>query len=436
MTALAKAPAHWRQTTIGEIAEVRLGRQRSPKNHTGDQMQPYLRAANVNWYRLRPDDIQKMNFTAEEMETYALREHDILVVEGSGSATEVGKCALVPSAFAGHAFQNTLIRIRPKADVDPRWLMYRINAEAELGGFLALARGSGIFHLGSTRTAKWPAAVPPLDEQHAIVETIERMLSQLDAAASETQRGLRRLSVLRDALAHAAVSGGLLGLPRGGNGEWSTPPTWRWRNVSDVAEIRGGIQKTPARQPVRNTAPFLRVANVQRDELELSDVHNVELNVGELDRYRLRQGDLLVVEGNGSLQHIGRSAVWDGSIADCVHQNHLIRVRPGVEITSGWLNVVWNSPSCSAQIQQVSQTTSGLYTLSTKKVGAVSIPVPPRDVQLELVDVYRTRLTQIQRLESAVATSLKRGFALRRSILKAAFEGRLTTASAPPVEEL
>ncbi len=214
MTALRKAPGHWRQTTIGEVAEVRLGRQRSPKNHAGDQMEPYLRAANVNWYRLRPDDIQTMNFTAAEMEIYALREDDILMVEGSGSATEVGKCALVPDAFAGHAFQNTLIRVRPKPGVDPRWLMYRINAEAELGGFLALARGSGIFHLGSTRTAKWPVALPPLFEQYAIVETIERMLSHLDVAEADQVRTRARFSTLRDAITAAAMCGSPIEDPR------------------------------------------------------------------------------------------------------------------------------------------------------------------------------------------------------------------------------
>ena len=208
--------------------------------------------------------------------------------------------------------------------------------------------------------------------------------------------------------------------------------------MAEVAEVRGGIQKTPARKPVRNTAPFLRVANVRRDALELDDVHEVELEPGELARYRLQKGDLLVVEGNGSLQHIGRSAVWDGTIEDCVHQNHLIRVRPGGTITSDWLNLVWNSPTCAVEVQRVAATTSGLYTLSTRKVGSIAIPVPPRETQSEIVDVYRTRLAQVERLERVLRTNTERATALRRSILKAAFEGRLTGSgrAAPSVATL
>src|SRR5690606_3191041 len=131
------------------------------------------------------------------------------------------------------------------------------------------------------------------------------------------------------------------------------------------------------------------------------------------------------------IQQIGRSCVWDGSIEDCVHQNHLIRVRPGGEITSEWLNLVWNSPSCSARVQEVAQTTTGLYTLSIAKVGSVEIPVPPLEVQERVVDAYRRRVALIDRLAQALAQVDRHAVTLRRSILKAAFEGRLTSAGGP-----
>lgn len=47
-------------------------------DHTGESMHRCLRAANVTCYRLRLDDVVEMNFTAEEIVTYALREGDIL----------------------------------------------------------------------------------------------------------------------------------------------------------------------------------------------------------------------------------------------------------------------------------------------------------------------------------------------------------------------
>ena len=77
-----------------------------------------------------------------------------------------------------------------------------------------------------------------------------------------------------------------------------------------------------------------------RGTLLLDELHEVELFDGELDRYRLLDGDLLVVEGNGSPQQIGRAARWHDEIPGCVHQNHLIRVRPGPDLDPDFLDLL------------------------------------------------------------------------------------------------
>src|SRR4051812_46932786 len=91
------------------------------------------------------------------------------------------------------------------------------------------------------------------------------------------------------------------------------PAGWCWAPVEQVANVQGGIQKQPKRAPGQNSRPFLRVANVLRNRLDLSEVHRIELFGDELSRLRLQVGDLLVVEGNGSKTEIGRSALWNGA---------------------------------------------------------------------------------------------------------------------------
>jgi type I restriction enzyme, S subunit len=105
------------------------------------------------------------------------------------------------------------------------------------------------------------------------------------------------------------------------------PHGWTWARIDEISEVQGGIQKTQLRRPVREHYPYLRVANVQRDALRLSEIERFELAPEELEKWRLAAGDLLIVEGNGSADEIGRCAVWNGSIDPCVYQNHLIRVR-------------------------------------------------------------------------------------------------------------
>lgn len=73
--------------------------------------------------------------------------------------------------------------------------------------------------------------------------------------------------------------------------------------------------------------PYLRAASVHFNELDLRDGHEIGIQESEVPRTLLRIGDLLIVEGNGSIEQIGRAAVWDGSIDSCLHQNHIIKVR-------------------------------------------------------------------------------------------------------------
>ena len=457
MTALGNAPAHWRRTTIGDVAEVRLGRQRSPKNHAGEFMQPYLRAANVDWYGLRPADIQQMNFTNDEMGTYALRKDDILIVEGSGSATEVGKCALVSEKYAGHAFQNTLIRVRPDATVDSRWLMYRINADAELGGFLKLARGSGIFHLGSTRTSKWPIAVPPLAEQHVIVAAIERMLSKLSAAEGALATSGRRLLKLHDSSLRQAVYGEWPGTlqsrhavpaawPRAGKGvstpeapeDIALPLGWRWAALDQIAEIQSGAAKSRKLDGADDCVerPYLSVANVQRGHLQLDDVGTMWVKKSKLDALTLQSGDILFNEG-GDKDKLGRGWIWEGQISGCVHQNHVFRARLLTEdIDPRWVSH-WGNIFGRWWFYARGNQTTGIASINKTVLRALPVAIPPRDVQQQLLEQIDKSASLVAAVREALHASETRAAALRRSILKAAFEGRLSHhASDTPLQDL
>jgi type I restriction enzyme S subunit len=159
--------------------------------------------------------------------------------------------------------------------------------------------------------------------------------------------------------------------------------------------------------------------------LDLADVHQIEVFDGELERYGLHHGDLLVVEGNGSPDQIGRSAMWHGQIEPCVHQNHLIRVRPGGALDPSYLEIYWNSPSSSHRVQAVASSTSGLHTLSTGKLKGLPVVLPPVEEQARIVAEVERQMSFIEACQRAVNAGLARSAVLRRSVLKAGFEGLL-----------
>jgi len=215
------------------------------------------------------------------------------------------------------------------------------------------------------------------------------------------------------------------------------PPGWEWATLGEVADIRGGIQKQAKRRPVENKYPFLRVANVLRGQLNLSEIHEVELFEGELDRYRLQRGDLLVVEGNGSPDQIGRAALWDGSINDCVHQNHLICVRPSPAVLPEYLEYAWNSPTVSAYVRSVAGSTSGLYTLSVGKLRSVVLPVPPLAEQRRIVAAVEKELSRLEAGKGYLQRAAARRLPLRRSRLMALREEALLAGAVQlPLGEL
>ncbi|MGH2886643.1 MAG: hypothetical protein ACRDPA_28790 [Solirubrobacteraceae bacterium] len=203
------------------------------------------------------------------------------------------------------------------------------------------------------------------------------------------------------------------------------PNGWERARLDDVATVSGGIQKQPSRTPRRHTAPFLRVANVGSGTLNLDDVHEIEISPDELERYQLRPGDLLVVEGNGSASQIGRAARWRGEIPNCVHQNHLMRVRPDPAISSRFLEYLWMSPAVCEDVQARAASTSGLFVLTTRKISTVELVVAPLAEQERIVAAIEEAFSKLDAGEAglrAVRQLLKR---MRDAVLAAAVTGRL-----------
>lgn len=328
----------------------------------------------------------------------------VAVVTRSGILERTVPVAVVPFATTMNQDMKAVV---PHSGIDPRWIAWGLRAyERDLLRDTRKA-GTTVASIEMPRFLGFELPVPALDEQRRIVAILEDHLSRLDAAVECLATSRRRLQSLEQAALAGCRDGEL-------------------RRLGEVTAIQGGIQKQQKRAPRANAYPFLRVANVTADGLDLADVHSIELFDGELDRLRLQAGDLLVVEGNGSASQIGRAALWDGSIRDCVHQNHLIRVRPNDGLLPEYLEAVWNSPQSRSNLSDAASSSSGLHTLSVSKLKALSIPVPSVERQRQLVAQAGAVRTSRVELDAVLRDAVRRAGALRRSLLTAAFSGRLS----------
>ena len=204
-----KLPHGWLTTEVGEVADVQLGRQRSPQHHSGPEMRPYLRAANVTWNGINLDDVKEMNFDSRDFKTYRLRPGDLLLNEASGSPNEVGKPAVWRGEIEDCCFQNTLLRLQAR-DVDPDYLYWYCYVAAFTGRFGEAGRGVNIRHLGKQGLARFPIALAPRAEQRDIVTRLQKQFQQSSECEASIHLALERTRALRRSILKEAFAGRLV----------------------------------------------------------------------------------------------------------------------------------------------------------------------------------------------------------------------------------
>ncbi|MCX4847921.1 restriction endonuclease subunit S [Streptomyces sp. NBC_00893] len=391
-------PAGWAWARLGDLGEYINGRG-FKKSEWADDGLPIIRIQNLT------GSGASFNYFAGDLDDrHTVDDGDLLVAWAATLGTHIWRG---PKA----AVNQHIFKVIPY--VEKKFLHYLIDHK--VSELVAASHGSGMVHVTRAKFDHLQVALPPLAEQCRIVDVLEGHLSRLDAAADEVGRSAKRSGHVWSAVLNSVAQGALGGVLTAAQSV----------NVSDVAEVSGGIQKQQKRRPVDNAYPFLRVANVGRGSLDIEDVHKIELFPGELEKYRLSEGDLLVVEGNGSPDQIGRAAMWKGGLGDVVHQNHLIRVRPGPRLHPRYLELIWNAPLVTNQLREVARSTSGLYTLSTSKVKSVRIPVPQLSDQIRLVEAAEQWETHATSAQETLRSAARKGSSLRRAILNRAFTGAL-----------
>jgi type I restriction enzyme S subunit len=367
------------------------------------------------------------------------------------------------------------------SSIDHRWLAHIINSPTIRNQVESLAKGVTRKRISGANLKRITVPLAPVREQRCTADKIEELFSELEAGVASLKRAKALLKKYRRAVLKAAVSGELTRnwrerdkgdikesgaellqrILKARREAWEAaelkklrakgkppkddrwkhkykepqppdttslpdlPEGWSWARIEQLGMVTGGLTKNPKRSSLPHRVPYLRVANVYANELRLEEIEEIGVTSTELERVLLEPQDLLVVEGNGSIEQIGRVAIWDGSIIRCAHQNHLIKVRL-IEKELAEFAVCWLLSSAGRRmVEQVASSTSGLHTLSIAKIEALCVPVPPIGELEHALDEVQAALSNFQNTEAAIAMEMQRADAVRQSILKAAFAGRL-----------
>jgi type I restriction enzyme S subunit len=286
-------------------------------------------------------------------------------------------------------------------------------------------------------TKRLVVPLPPPDEQAAIA----RILDAVDTALERTRAAVERARELRASIIADLLSRGIgedgrvrhdgprssafVTTPLG-----SLPATWQLSTVAREFDLQNGFTLNAERRARFRKRPYLRVANVQRDSLDLNDVQELEAGEAEFAPRVLAVDDLLVVEGHADRMEIGRCARATEQAAGMTFQNHLFRLRTkgGVEPAFGclWLNSAYAQRFWNARCA----TSSGLNTINQRTLKRLIVPVPSKREQQSITSIVAR---QREHLEALMAKRAKLE-ALKKSLMHDLLTGRVRVTKAIEAE--
>ncbi len=412
----SKLPASWCIARVDELGDLIRGvsyKKPDASNTPREHYSPLLRSNNING-TINHDDLIYVCNDCVSPDQY-LQKRDILIAMSSGSKNLVGKAAQAQTAN-GDTFGAFCGVLRPARTLDARLLGWFFQTRQYREGVSSDSKGSNINNLKRDHILQVEFPLPPLNEQRRIVEKIETLFAELDKGEEALREAQHLLALYRQSVLKAAVTGELTD---------SAADDWTKVSLDQLLEdIRYGTSKKCGYNS--DGVGVLRIPNVVGGRINLDDLKFAQLDSKEFDRLRLKAGDLLVIRSNGSASLVGRSAVVSKKAEDLAFAGYLIRLRVDTEkLLPDFLQIVLESPILRAKIEREARSTSGVHNINSGEIRAIELYIPPVDVQTEIVDQARSLLSEADVLERLYVTELTRSAALRQSILKEAFAGRM-----------
>ena len=201
------------------------------------------------------------------------------------------------------------------------------------------------------------------------------------------------------------------------------PSGWALVSVHDVGAVQLGRQRSPANRTGRNSTKYLRAANIVEVGLDLEDVLEMDFTPSERERYRLRNGDVVLAEASGSGAKVGRSALWRGEIDECCYQNTVIRFRPHAAEPEYAL-LVFRQLADSGVFADTARGL-GIQHLGARRFSGLGFPLPPAEEQVRIVREARDRLGELDNARESLRSALAKVGQQDRAIYAAAALGTL-----------
>jgi type I restriction enzyme S subunit len=357
-----------------------------------------IQNGNVDWAAVPSCDA-----TDDDISKYSLRSGDIVFAR-TGATT--GKSYLIRECPSRSTFASYLIRVRPGLRTEPRYLAHFFGTPDYWQQIQREAQGAGQPGVNGSKLKTLTVPLPPLAEQLRIAGILDKADAIRRKRSSITpQIHALTVSVFREMFGSSSKN----------------ERSWQTVRIDEAGEVQLGRQRSPDYQTGEHTRPYLRVANVFEDSLDLSDVLSMDFDPTDFERCQLKPGDILLNEGQ-STELVGRPAMWNGEIPQCCFQNTLIRFRAKPDVTiPEYALAVFLDYLRSGAFARISSKTSSVAHLGASRFAGMPFPLPPLDLQSRFAETKK----QIRRIVGNNERREQEENNLFHSLVQRAFRGEL-----------
>ena len=375
---------------VRDLVEAKTGT-RNP-TATGGEIFTYVDVAAIdNEVKAITGERRLLGSEAPSRARKLIRQGDVLV---STVRPNLNAVALVPGSLDGSIASTGFCVLRANSRAVPEYLLYFVRSRNFVENLCALVAGAMYPTVSDSQILDQQLPLPPLPEQRRIVDLLSR---------AEGIVRLRREAEKKAAELIPALFIDMFGDPA------TNPQGWPFEALESAAKIISGATKGRRFDPSEAIElPYMRVANVKDGYLDLREIKTIAVKRGEVEKYRLLSGDLLLTEG-GDPDKLGRGALWAGEIETCLHQNHIYKVRADrSKVLPEYLCELVGSRYGKAYFLQVAKKTNGIATINRTQLGRFAVVVPPlarqADFAKQLKSVRSIQSQQIAATAKAQAT--------------------------------
>ena len=367
----------------------------------------FLRITDIQNGSVMWDSVPGCKISDSEAAENRLEDGDIVFAR-TGATT--GKSFLIcnpPKAV----FASYLIRLRLKSGVSPEFISLFLQSEDYWKQIREGARGGIQPNFNATMLGALSVLLPPLSEQRRIADRLCEQLAAVATARAAAQAQLDAAKVLPAGHLRAVFNG-------------KAVSRWPTSRLVEVSEITGGVTLgRDLRGRSTRPIPYLRVANVKDGWLDLSHMKEVEATEQEIRDCRLRFGDLVVTEG-GDPDKLGRGTFWQEDLPECIHQNHIFRVRFDLaHIDPAFVAFQFGSPLGKAYFLAHAKQTTGIATINRTVLSKFPLLVPPLSEQRIVSAQLEAEKKEAASLTRALTEKLTALAHLCAALLREAFRG-------------